>query len=42
LLNTQTDLEGEEEGQQKELEEKFKPLVEWLKKEANDAVRDGA
>lgn len=28
--------------QQKELEEKFKPLIEWLKKENNDAVRDGA
>jgi hypothetical protein len=28
-------------GQQKELEEEFKPLIEWLKKEANDVVRDG-
>jgi hypothetical protein len=27
--------------QQKELEEKFKPLIEWLKKESNDVVRDG-
>jgi len=26
--------------QQKELEEKFKPLIEWLK-ESNDVVRDG-
>lgn len=35
------DLEPEEEiEQQKELEEKFKPLIEWLKNESNDAVRD--
>ena len=42
MLTAQADLEPEEEmEQQKKLEEKFKPLVEWLKKEANDAVRDG-
>ncbi|KAF8974761.1 Hsp90 protein-domain-containing protein [Flammula alnicola] len=35
------DLDPEEEkAQQKELEEKYKPLIEWLKKEAGDAVRD--
>ncbi|KAF8913882.1 Hsp90 protein-domain-containing protein [Gymnopilus junonius] len=35
------DLDPEEEReQQKEHEEKFKPLIEWLKKEAGDAVRD--
>ncbi|KAF9058206.1 heat shock protein Hsp90 [Panaeolus papilionaceus] len=30
----------EEKQQQKELEEKFKPLTEWLKKEVGDAVRN--
>ncbi|KAF8165360.1 Hsp90 protein-domain-containing protein [Crassisporium funariophilum] len=35
------DLDPEEEKEQlKTLNEKFKPLLEWLKKEANDAVRD--
>ncbi|PPQ69873.1 hypothetical protein CVT24_003208 [Panaeolus cyanescens] len=30
----------EEKKQQKELEEKFKPLTDWLKKEVGDAVRN--
>lgn len=32
----------EEKEQQKALEEEFKPLVDWLKAEAKDVVRDGA
>lgn len=36
------DLDPEEEKEeQKALEEKFLPLIEWLKKEAKDSVRDG-
>lgn len=31
----------EEKAQQKALTEKFKPLLDWLKSEAKDAVRDG-
>jgi hypothetical protein len=27
--------------QQKEMEAKFKPLIEWLKQEAGDSVRNG-
>lgn len=39
-LNVERSAE-EEKQQQKELEEKFKPLTEWLKKEVGDAVRNG-
>ena len=36
------DLDPEEEkAHKKELEERYKPLVDWLKKEAGDAVMDG-
>jgi heat shock protein beta len=36
------DLDPEEEkAQQKSLEEKFQPLLDWLKVEAKDSVRDG-
>jgi hypothetical protein len=31
----------EEQEREKELAEKFKPLLEWLKGEAKDVVRDG-
>ena len=31
----------EEQEQQKELAETFQPLLEWLKAEAKDVVRDG-
>lgn len=35
-------LDPEEEKAEKEaLEEKFKPLITWLKEEAKDIVRDG-
>lgn len=37
-------IDGEEEGSreaQKKLKEKFKPLIEWLKEETKDVVRDG-
>ena len=32
----------DEKEEQKRLEERFKPLLEWLKDEAKDIVRDGA
>lgn len=36
------DLDPEDEkAQQKELEERYQPLTEWLKKQAGDAVREG-
>jgi pyruvate/2-oxoacid:ferredoxin oxidoreductase beta subunit len=37
-------IDGEEEDSkeaQKKLEEKFTPLLEWLKEETKDVVRDG-
>lgn len=37
-----TDLDPEEEkAEQKALTEKFQPLIDYLKKEAKDTVRDG-
>jgi hypothetical protein len=37
-----TDNEGEDSKEaQKRLGEKFKPLIEWLKEETKDVVRDG-
>jgi heat shock protein beta len=37
------DLTPDEEKEQQELlTEKFQPLLDWLKAEAKDAVRDGA
>ena len=31
----------EEKAQKKELQERFKPLIAWLKKQADEVVRDG-
>lgn len=37
-----TDLDPKEEkAKQKELTEQFKPLLTWLKEQAQDVVRDG-
>ena len=42
ILNFIPDLDPEEEKeQQKELAEKFKPLITWLKAQAQGTVRDG-
>lgn len=40
--NISSDLDAEEDKeQQKALEETFKPLLDWLKVQAKDVVRDG-
>jgi hypothetical protein len=42
LTHTLPDLDPEEDkDEQKDLAEKFKPLLDWLKVEAKDIVRDG-
>jgi hypothetical protein len=36
-----SDLDAEDKEQQKALEETYKPLLDWLKVQAKDIVRDG-